>query len=107
MNPNDCAFPGAHLGSIRPSTNSKAVTAWSSNKAHTDFPGGTVVKNLPVNAGDTGLSPGPGRFLHAAEQLSPCATTTEPARLEPARLEPVLHNKRSHRNEKPTHRNKE
>ena len=26
-----------------------------------DFPGGTVVKNLPVNAGDTGASPGPGR----------------------------------------------
>ena len=25
------------------------------------FPGGTVVKNLPVNTGDTGLSPGPGR----------------------------------------------
>ena len=26
-----------------------------------DFPGGGVVKNLPANAGDTGLSPGPGR----------------------------------------------
>ena len=26
-----------------------------------DFPGGAVVKNLPANAGDTGLSPGPGR----------------------------------------------
>ena len=25
------------------------------------FPGGTVVKNPPVNAGDTGSSPGPGR----------------------------------------------
>ena len=25
-----------------------------------DFPGGTVVKNLPANAGDTGLIPGPG-----------------------------------------------
>ena len=23
--------------------------------------GGAVVKNLPANAGDTGLSPGPGR----------------------------------------------
>ena len=23
-----------------------------------DFPGGTVVKNLPANAGDTGSSPG-------------------------------------------------
>ena len=26
-----------------------------------DFPGGAVVKNPPANAGDTGLSPGPGR----------------------------------------------
>ena len=26
-----------------------------------DFPGGAVVKNLPANAGDTGLSPGPVR----------------------------------------------
>ena len=25
------------------------------------FPGGSVVKNLPANAGDTGSSPGPGR----------------------------------------------
>ena len=27
-----------------------------------DFPGGTVDKNRPVNSGDTGLIPGPGRF---------------------------------------------
>ena len=26
-----------------------------------DFPGGTVVKNPPADAGDTGLIPGPGR----------------------------------------------
>ena len=26
-----------------------------------DFPGGSVVKNPPANAGDTGSSPGPGR----------------------------------------------
>ena len=26
-----------------------------------DFPGGAVIKNQPANAGDTGLSPGPGR----------------------------------------------
>ena len=26
------------------------------------FPGGTVDKNLPVNAGDTGSISGPGRF---------------------------------------------
>ena len=26
-----------------------------------DFPGGAVAKNLPANAGDTGLIPGQGR----------------------------------------------
>ena len=43
-----------------------------------DFPGGTVVKNLTANAGDTGSSPGLGRFPHAVELLSLCTTTTEP-----------------------------
>ena len=28
-----------------------------------DFPGGAVVKNLPANAGDMGLIPGPARSL--------------------------------------------
>ena len=27
-----------------------------------DFPGGTVDWNLPANAGDMGLIPGPGQF---------------------------------------------
>ncbi|KAM9072418.1 phosphomannomutase 1 isoform 2-T2 [Megaptera novaeangliae] len=31
------------------------------NETSPDFPGGTVVKNQPANAGDTGSSPGPGR----------------------------------------------
>ena len=43
------------------------------------FPGGAVVKNPPANAGHTGSSPWSGKIPHAAEQLSPCATTTEPA----------------------------
>ena len=34
---------------------------WESKNKPTDFPGGTVVKNPPANAGDMGLSPGPGR----------------------------------------------
>ena len=85
------------------------------------FPGGAVVKNPPANARDTGLSPGPGRshMLRSSQAsvpqllslrsgarepqlLSPRATTTEPTCLEP-----VLCNKRSHRNEKLTHRNEE
>ena len=43
-----------------------------------DFPGGAVVKNPPANAGH-GFDPCSGKIPHAAEQLSPYATTTEPA----------------------------
>ena len=32
------------------------------NKFSEDFPGGPVVKNLPVNAGDMDLIPDPGMF---------------------------------------------
>ena len=42
------------------------------------FPGGAVVKNLPANAGGHGFDPWSGKIPHAAEQLSPCATATEP-----------------------------
>ena len=43
-----------------------------------DFLGGPVVTNLPCNAGDAGSIPGQEtRILHASEQLSPCAATTE------------------------------
>ena len=34
---------------------------WGEEKKLEGFPGGTVVKNPPANAGDKGLSPGPGR----------------------------------------------
>ena len=44
-----------------------------------DFPGGAVVKNPSANAGDTSSSPGPGRSHMPRMQLSPCATTTQPA----------------------------
>ena len=79
------------------------------------FPGGAVVESLPANAGDTGSSPGLG-IPHAAEQLGPWATTTEPARLEPVLRNgrgrdgerPAHHSwrKPSHRNEDPTQPNK-
>ena len=40
-------------------------------KAQRDFPGGPVVKNLPCNAGDTGLNPGQEtKIPHATGQLS-------------------------------------
>ena len=42
------------------------------------FPGGLVVKNLPVNAGDMNkFNPWSGRIPHASEQPSPCPTTSE------------------------------
>ena len=47
-----------------------------------DFPGGSVFKNFPSNAGDTGSTPGPGtKIPHDTGQLSPHA---------PQLLKPVL-----------------
>ena len=48
------------------------------------------------------FEPWSGKIPHAVEQLSPCATTTEPARLEP-----VLRNKRGRDSERPAHRDEE
>ena len=40
----------------------KELLHFTFTKRHVSvFPGGTVVKNPPANAGDTGSSPGPGR----------------------------------------------
>ena len=61
-----------------------------------DFPGGPVVGNLLANAGDTGLIWGLGGFQMLWARLSAGTTTTEALPLEA-----MLHNKRSHRNEKP------
>ena len=41
------------------------------------FPGGAMVNNPPANAGDR-FEPWSRKIPHAAEQLSPCTTTTEP-----------------------------
>ena len=49
-----------------------------------------------------GFEPWSGKIPHAAEQLGPRATITEPARLEP-----VLRNKRGRNNERPAHRDEE
>ena len=77
------------------------------------FPGDIVIKNLPVNAGDTGLSPGPGRSYmsqsnkaYVPQLLSLGSRACKPQLLKPALLEHMLHKKRSHHNEKSTHHNK-
>ena len=49
-----------------------------------------------------GFKPWSGKIPHAAEQLGPWATITEPARLEP-----VLRNKSGRDNERPAHRDEE
>ena len=49
-----------------------------------------------------GFEPWSGRIPHAAEQLGPWATATEPARLEP-----VPRNKRGRDSERPAHRDEE
>ena len=49
-----------------------------------------------------GFKPQSGKIPHAAEQLGPWATITEPVRLEP-----VLCNKRGRNNERPAHRDEE
>ena len=58
------------------------------------------------------FSPWSGKIPQATEQLSQCATTTEPvlqspgpAILSPCVLQPMLCNKRSHQTEKPEHCN--
>ena len=69
-------------------TASKAL----SETPYPGFPGGSVVKNLPASAGDTGLIPGPGRsHVPRSNQARVCHTT------EAAALEPVLCNKRRRR----------
>ena len=57
------------------------------------FPGGSVVKNLPANAGDTGLVADPGRShmlqnhqTHARQLLSLCSRVQEPQLLKPMHL---------------------
>ena len=86
-----------------------------------------MVKNLPASAGDTRSIPGPGRshipqsnwarvatepvhhnyWACALEPSSHNNWACVPQLLKPARLERVLRNKRSHRSEKPAHRNEE
>ena len=66
------------------------------------FPGGPVVKNMPLNAGDEGSIPGQGNKMpHAAWPLSLCAATTDPAYYKQRDAhalpqEPALHNGTSH-----------
>ena len=71
------------------------------------FPGGSVVKNLPVNAGYMGLIPGLERWdptcLEAAGPVHHNYWATNYWSLNT--LESALHDKRTHHNEKPMQNN--
>ena len=80
---------------------------FSQTPADEGFPGGSVVKNLPANAGDKGSTPGLGRFhmpwdnkACASQLLSQHPRTCE---LKLMCLQRVLGNERSHFSEKPVH----
>ena len=75
---------------------------WGNNENNVswDFPGDPVVKTPLANAGGPGFHAWSRKIPHATGQLSPCSTTTEAYTLEP-----MLHNTRSHHDEKPTHHN--
>ena len=75
-----------------------------------DFLGDRVDKNLPAKAGDTGLISGLGSTRLRATQACVPATITELPVLQllkPGHLKPILHNRRSHCNEKPENFNEE
>ena len=67
-----------------------------------DFPSGPVVKNLLASAGDTGLTPGPGRShmlqgneSHVPQLQSLCSRACEP-RLSPHDITTEAHMPRPH-----------
>ena len=66
-----------------------------------------MVKNPPANAEVMALISGLGKChmqqrnqTHALQLLSPCSRAHELQLLKPDHLKPVLHNKKSHQNEK-------
>ena len=80
------------------------------------FPGGAVVKNRPAKAGDTGLSPGPGRShmprsnqARAPQLLSLHSRAREPQLLSPSAATTEARVPRAHalQQEKPADRNEE
>ena len=62
-----------------------------------DFPGGSVVKNLPYNAGDAGSTTGQGiKISYATEQRSSCNRSTESEHSGALSSGAWSHNKRVH-----------
>ena len=77
-------FKGFTMGHIQFQMHRRLMSYMLSGKQRGGFPGGSVVKNLPANAGDMGSIPDLGRFLmlqdnkaHDPQLLSPRAATTD------------------------------
>ena len=79
----------------------------SRHRTFLGYSGGPGVKNLPCSAKDAGSIPGQGRsHMPRGHMHSFWACTLEPLSCNswsPPALEPVLHNQRSHWNEKPVY----
>ena len=108
-------YPRRRLGTDQPRYPGSDCHAFQESLCR-GFPGGSVVENPSANAGDAGLTPGPGRFhmlqscwAHGPQLPSLCSRARElpllssHAAATEARmcLETVLRNQRSHCNEKP------
>ena len=72
-----------------------------------NFPGGTVDRHLPANAGYTGLTPGPATCLRQVKTKSHNYRAPMPQLLRPMHRDPAHHGKRSHWNETPKDGNKD
>ena len=80
------------------------------NNFETCFPVCSAVKKSACQFRKLRFDPSSGKISHAAEQLRPYATITEPVLWScnyrsPHALKPMLQNKRSHLSEKPTNLN--
>ena len=87
---------------ILPSESNYAMLWHTSSSLFLGFSGGSVVKNLPANSGDTSSTPGLGRshmpwsnYARAPQPLSLCSRVQKPQLLSPRTLEPLLHNNRA------------
>ena len=59
------------------------------SRSNLGFPGGSVVKNLPANAGDTGLIPGSGMATHSSILVWEIPWTKKPGELQSMGLQRV------------------
>ena len=78
--------------------------------AHGGFPRGSVVKNLPANAGDMGSIPDPGGShmlwsdeAHAPQLLSLCSRAQELKLSKPVCPRACARNRKTHHNKQPVH----